>query len=238
MTTPAATVLEEALGLLIEDSELFGANGLLPCRLEPGAPGSRVVLATGPNACGKSFVCRFLNMAVAGVREERGLTAKGEFFHIGMRMRTSGNGILGPKTFVYGDEGDQSTGATSLRAVNGMLRQSPGRDSDHVIALDEPDVGLSDEYAMAMGDKLRAFAAALPARCDALVVVSHSRAMVSRLMELRPHRLRFGPLSTEEWLASPPRPASVEELDGLADRNLETWRAITALMKARRADEH
>ena len=229
------SLVQAALAELLADDELWGPSGLMPASFEPGSPGSRLVLATGPNACGKSFACRFLGMVIARVREEREGVKKGEFFHIGMRMRTSGNGVMGPKTFVYGDEAEDSTGSVSLRAVNGMLRQSPQRGGRHVIALDEPEVGLSDEYAMALGEKIRAFAADLPPLCDALVVVSHSRAFVSRLMDLEPHCLRFGPQSTPEWLASLPRPASVEELDGLDDRNLETYRAINRIMKGRRA---
>lgn len=229
------TLIEDSLSEMLGDRELWGEGGLMPARLESGDPACRLVLATGPNACGKSFACRFLAVAIAGLREEREGIKRGEFFHIGMRMRTSGNGIMGPKSFVYGREEDDSTGATSLRAVNGVMAQSPKREGRHVIALDEPEVGLSDEFAVALAEKIRAFAADLPPLCDALIVVSHSRAFVGHLMPTNPHRLRFGPLSTEEWLSRPPVPATVEELDGLAERNRATSRAITRILNERRA---
>lgn len=230
----AENLIEASLAEMLDDDEFWGEGGLMPARLEPGAPGGRVVLATGPNACGKSFACRFLGMTIASVREETEGVKRGEFFHIGMRMRTSGTGLMSAKSFVYGREEDDSTGATSLRAVNGVLRQSSQRDGRHVIALDEPEIGLSDEFAIALAEKIRGFADAMPALCDALIVVSHNRAFVGHLMALQPHCLRFGPLSTQEWLARPAVPAAIEELDGLADRNRETFRAIGRILSERK----
>lgn len=229
----SGNLIEASLAELLEDGELWGANGLMPVRLEMGEPGSRVVLATGPNACGKSFACRYLGSGLAELRKEREGIKEGEFFHIGMRMRTSGAGFISAKSFVYGNEGDASTGATSLRAVNGALQTSRGRERRHLIALDEPEVGLSDEYAIALAEKIRAFASDLPPPCDGLVIVTHSRAFVGHMMALKPHCLRFGPLSTKEWLSRPPVPATVEDLDSLSDRNLQTYRAILKILEKR-----
>jgi len=236
MTTDASTrrdLLALALDAMLEDAELFGADGILPATLERGDPASGLVVMTGPNACGKSFGCRYLAQTLAGLRKELEGVAKGEFFHIGMRLRTSGNGIFGPKSFVYGDESEDSTGAVSLKAVKGMLRNSRERTSRHVIALDEPEVGLADEYALALGEKIRAFALDLSPLCDALVVVSHSRPFVGKLMDLKPHLVRFGSGTTAEWLSATPAAVSIEDLDSLSERNLKTFRAISRLMRAR-----
>ena len=232
MTT---TLLTAAIADMLEDTEVWGPEGLMPMSFEPGAADTRVVIASGPNACGKSLACRYLGMVIADQREERERVTEGEFFHIGMRLRTSGNGVFDPKSFVYGDEAEDSTGSISVHAVDGMIRHSGGRDGRHVIALDEPEVGLADPYAMALGEKIRRFAVDLPPLCDALIIVSHNRAFISHLMGLNPHCLRFGPLTTRKWLEMPPVAASVDELDGLKDRNRETWRAFARIMDARLA---
>lgn len=226
------TYLSRALERTIDDVEFWGENGLFPARLEYGAKDSRIVIMSGPNACGKSFACRYLASAIAAERPKK--AGQGEFFHIGMRLRTSGSGQIGPKTFVYGDESEYSTGAVSMIALEGMLTNSKARTSRHVIALDEPDIGLSDEYALALGTKIAGFARDLPDMCDALVIVSHSRPLISKLMPLKPHCLRFGALDTTTWLASPPQEATPEELETLASRNLNGFRAVSKLISERR----
>lgn len=228
------TYLVRALEQTIDDTEFWGDDGLFPARLERGAADTRIVVVSGPNACGKSFACRYLASAIAAERPET--SERGEFFHIGMRLRTSGSGQIGPKTFVYGDESEYSTGAVSMIALNGMLKNSKTRTSQHVIALDEPDIGLSDEYALALGSKIAGFANELPNNCDALIIVSHSRPLISKLMPLKPHCLRFGTLDTAAWLSSPPREATLEELDTLASRNLTGFRAVSKLIAERRRD--
>lgn len=60
-----------------------------------------------------------------------------------MRNRTS-NGI--ERSFVFGDEGSQSTGATSLSVAIKCLSITLKEDKDSLAILDEPDVGLSDYY--------------------------------------------------------------------------------------------
>jgi hypothetical protein len=232
---PSGTLFTRSLADALEDPDFFAAGGLMPARLDPGAPRSRVVVATGGNACGKTFFAKVLDARLARRRKLEGIGGEGEFFHIGMSLRASAGGCIGPKTFVYGDETSYSTGATSARVVRSLIENSRRRESRHVVALDEPEIGLADEYAMALADRIAAYAARLPPLCDALVVASHCRPFVARLLDLRPHCVRFGPGTTREWIASEPAPASQEDLEALADRNIETFRAIHRVLQGRKA---
>lgn len=221
-----------ALNSVTDDAAMFGADGAAPAFYERGREGSRLVVLTGSNASGKSLLVRFLGSRAADYFKDdpRGV----ERLIIGMLTRSQG-GFM--RAFVYGSESDDSTGQISVKAVNGLISNAPNRKRVFLAALDEPDIGLSEDYAQAMGDKVAAFATDLPPLCAALVVVSHSRALISRLMGLEPHAFRMGDSTpTAEWIANGVQAKSVADLDGIADDSLARYRAIHGVQKARGGD--
>lgn len=230
-----APSLTELIDDLVADAELFGPDGPCPVRREPGRRRD-LLLVTGDNASGKSFVCKYLNMQATPdsadpPAERRGL----EFMHVGMNLRAGGSGVQ--RSLMFGNEARNSTGAISARTIETGFRTSRGRTTPHVLCLDEPDIGLSEEYQDACGRLIAEFAAAPPAHLSGLVVVTHSRPIARVLDGLDPVRLRVGAdaRSTQEWLDRP-RTVSLETLRDLGDAAHRRYRAIETLMDARRKD--
>lgn len=206
------------------NSRLFQDGQPFKGSLAPGAADSRVVIVAGPNASGKSLLVRLL---ASWLNDD-----KVEPIQVSMRYRTAA-GMQ--RVFMYGSDEDQSTGATSLHAVQGALRTSRGRTADHWIMLDEPDVGLSDDYAAAMGAYLAQYGNDLPEKARGFLVVTHSRSLVAGLLgdlDRSPHFIHLGaPQSLEDWLNNPRAPRTVEDLLDLERLGTERWRQVEDRLK-------
>lgn len=226
MTTP--TFLSEIIECLVEDEDLFGAEGPCPVSFEPGDARSRILIVTGENAAGKSIALKAFQ---AYARRESDKQV--EVMRIGMEMRSQG-GI--ERSFVFsGSEDEDSTGTLSINAVLGAIRTSIGRERRHMLLLDEPDIGLSEGYQAAVGCRLRSFMEEAPALLDGLVVATHSRPLVSALMDLKPHCLRVGSdlRPTAEWLRNGSLPQSMEDLERLHEIQVKRWRNVTKILRER-----
>lgn len=205
-----------------EDAELFGADGPCPVAHEKGK--ARILLITGDNASGKSLVCKYMRQLI---RED-----KVEVMDGGMHRRTT-SGF--ERAFMYGDENRDSTGNLSMKFVRTGLRTCQSRETPHVLMLDEPDVGLSEGYQAALGEMLAQFAAALPEQTT-LVIVTHARVIVERLMPFKPHCFRVGDdrRPTAQWIKEGPLPRSVADLENLGQQAMERSRAIQAVINSRK----
>lgn len=189
----------------------FFSEGVMTCTYEPGD--SKLVLVTGENATGKSFLRRVIAVAL---REH-----EIESIALSMQFRTAG-GI--ERCFVYGDENNSATGSLSANSVVGAITTSRGRDTKHAIVWDEPDVGLSDNYAAGAAEEILEFANDPPKNLLFAMVTTHRRAMLERLAVGKPHHLRLGDEKTlKEVLAAKIEPT---RLSDLRDRNLRLFRAI------------
>jgi len=208
------------------DSRLFTGDSPFRGYLSEGADDSRVSIVTGPNASGKSLMVR---MVAATLNEEQV-----EPLQVSMRYRTMG-GIH--RAFMFGSDEDQSTGATSLYAVQGALRTSRQREKAHWVMLDEPDVGLAEEYAVALGTYLAAYANEMPEHAKGMMLVTHSRALVSgfvQALQKAPHFVHLEtPMTLPEWLEQPAQ-RTVDELLALDDLGAKRWSAIEAILKKAR----
>lgn len=208
------------------NSRLFTGESPFRGFLAEGAPDSRVAIITGPNASGKSLMVRML---AATLNEE-----KVEPLQVSMRYRTMG-GIH--RAFMFGNDEDQSTGATSLYAVQGALRTSRGREAQHWVMLDEPDIGLAEEYAAALGAHLAEFANDLPKAAKGFVLVTHSRALVrgfTAAMTAAPHFVHLEKeMSLDGWLASSSQ-RTIEELLALDDLGNKRHSALEAILRKAR----
>jgi hypothetical protein len=216
---------------LQEDDEIFGPDGPCPIAVTVGAR-TDLVLITGESASGKSFVCSYLGMLAQASDPERRPT---EFMHVGMNLRAA-SGMQ--RALMFGNEAQNSTGAISVRTMLTGFSNSRNRERTHILCLDEPDIGLSEDAAEGCGDMIADFARTPPPRLAGLIVVTHSRAIARAVMTLDPIRIRVGADAgtTEHWLEHR-RPVAVETLLALADTNRARFLAIRAIMNARETDK-
>lgn len=143
--------------------------------LIPGHP--KVLLVTGENAAGKSFFFQVLHGWARAHFEQAGIT-------VSIRERTGAGtredgGMR--RMMMFGDESVQSTGACSVSVIERAFGNAsePGR----FLMLDEPELGLSDGYAVALGRYLAQKASEMPEASAGLVVVTHHRGLARALAD-------------------------------------------------------
>lgn len=184
---------------------------------------SKLLIMTGENAMGKSFMRRLYHQAMRKYGDI-------ECIPVSQEARTT-SGIH--RAFMFGDEGEESTGAISCHSVKGGISTCKARKEAHAIIFDEPDIGLSDSYARGLGIVLRDFVKKVPKKTFAVIVTSHNRNLIKELLPLNPNHLRFGsPMTLDEWVNREVEPASPEEL---GERSIDTWRKISAILEKRKS---
>lgn len=201
-----------------------------------GAP--RVLVVVGENCSGKSFLVESLRSWASGMQP------KVYNIQISIRERT-GAGLYEQaamrRAMMFGDESEHSTGATSISVLERAFSSMQDRhDSGYpcLLVLDEPELGLSDGYAGAMGTWLARKAKALPESSVGIVIVTHSRSLVTQLArELGeiPSLVRMGAAGDlTDWLEQP-EVRSVEDLIALDQLDTTSWRAVrNALAEVRK----
>lgn len=223
METTPRTVLEDVVG----EGNLFGPSGACPTLFDDGNL-DRVLVISGENAGGKSFMCK----ALMHYATERDPGMRMEF--VGMSRRTQG-GMH--RVAMWGDDTCESTGRNSVGAVLNVIRWSGREDAKREwIVLDEPDIGLSEGYAAAMGERLVQFVAEMPDTVEGLVVVSHSRPLVRHLVEAGAMSVRVGDdmRPVAEWIRDGDLPKSLEDLEGLKARSRGRSKAIQHALNERK----
>lgn len=187
----------------------------------PMANNSKLVVITGENATGKSIVRRLVQVA--------GKDSKTEVIHLSQEGRSgSGNGIM--RACVYGAEDWESTGYISAHTVKGAIKTSRSRDHKHIIFWDEPDIGLSDNYAAGVGIQIREFVQNSPEKLFAAFVVSHSKPLIEQLLPANPFHLRLGSyMDLKSFVTSPviPRDPELLHMEGHA-----RFKRITKFLKS------
>jgi len=221
------------LKAVFEESVIFGPPGTpdvpLTARVTPSEDASsKVAVIVGSNASGKSLGIRIL---AAQLNRD-----KIEPLQVSMKYRTDA-GIA--RAFMYGPFGDasHSTGAVSLVAIQGALRTARSREEKPCwVLLDEPDVGLSEDFAYPLGEHLASCAnEGLGPRCDGLVVVTHSRELVRGLTERLVTPAHFvhvdpQPQTLAEWLTTR-RTRTVEDLVNLNAYATDLHRKVTRILE-------
>lgn len=179
---------------------------------------SPLVLITGPNASGKSFLRRLVNQSLR--------KAEVECIHLSQEGR-SASGII--RSMVYGTEEWQATGEITTHSILMAFKTARGRNNKHAIFFDEPEIGLSDEYAAGAGKEIAEFIAALPPLTFAVFVVTHSKHLARELVHLGPHHLRLGDSPClEDWLNKPVVPRDLRELEEESRKRYKRIQAILA----------
>jgi hypothetical protein len=204
----------------------------IPSLWVPGR--GRLVVVLGPNAAGKSLFRRVIGGICGGSSSGNRI----EFIGLSQEFRQCG-GVA--TAFVYGDESWEASGAISANSVVGGIVTCRGRMSDHVIFWDEPDLGLSDEYAAGAGVEIADFALDMPEHTLAAFVVTHRAVLVRELLRARPHYLYIGsgrgaaPASIRAWLGRPIRPAKLETLRKEGTAHLRAFARVLDQAKKRKA---
>lgn len=178
---------------------------------------SNIIIIYGENASGKSL---FSSLIEQSARIEK----------IGcrnacMRNRTS-SGI--ERAFIFGDEGSQSTGATSLSVAGKCLLNTLKDDKQALAILDEPDVGLSDYYTPTLGKYIA------DQMIDAqdhigLVLVSHSKLLMKSFLATYNKPVSTIGINTDlslnDWINKNDE-ATIEELLSLNDKAHDKYISI------------
>jgi hypothetical protein len=160
---------------------------------------------------------------------------------VSIRERTgSGSGEMSRmgQVFMFGDETEQSTGATSVRVVKNALEKNVARPGGCILILDEPEMGLAEGYAHALGGYIAAQSKTMSRHCAGVVVVTHSRAMVAGMKEGLGRNPTFvttsmspvEDVSVKDWLDRTDR-YDLEALLALPDINHDRWRTVGTLLK-------
>jgi len=180
---------------------------------------SPLVVVTGDNASGKSFIRRLIQIAC----KKKNI----ECIHLSQQGRCT-SGI--PRLFIYGNENDQSTGRNTVNMLLTSFTTSKSRIEKHVLVYDEPDIGLSDEYAAGAGVRLREFIEKKPKNLKGIVVISHNRYLLKELLSLNPNHLNLTDDKTLQQVINREIIPN-KDLEGLREQGLETFRKINRILK-------
>lgn len=181
---------------------------------------ARVLIVTGDNATGKSFLRRIFTYFIKA-------NHKIQSIHLSQESRAAG-GI--ERAFLYGDERDESTGCITVGTFMTGLRTSRARDIDHILLWDEPEIGLGEEVqlgaAIYLADQLKDW----PPKLRGLIVMTHSRHFVSTLMKIEGSKfINLGNQykTPDEWINRTIVPVSPEVV---RQRGLDTFHKFSAVM--------
>lgn len=176
-------------------------SDVLKCCYTPGK--SDLLVITGENATGKSFIRRILSAACNKTEIEA--------IPVSMELRTAG-GIV--SAFVFGSESYEATGDLSGKSVLGAISTSKAREKHHAIIWDEPDIGLSDNYAAGVGLEIKEFIEKAPKKLFFAAVATHRKVLIQQLLSCQPHHLRLGTdnYSLEDVISSPVTPKRLSQL--------------------------
>jgi hypothetical protein len=197
----------------------------------------RVLVVTGENASGKSLAFRLImQLANSGGVEP---------IPISIRERTaSGTDEMArmKRAFAYGDEETSSTGSVSARVVQSGFDALDTRAVPAILALDEPEIGLSDGYARALGEYIGARAQGMAGNACGVMVVTHSRALARGLLaglEAEPTLVAMlgredEPVaSLAQWIETTPE-RTIDDLLGLREVAHERFRAVSGILRSGR----
>lgn len=150
---------------------------------------ANTLIVYGDNASGKSLVCNLIESKVRQHHEVRSMSVKN---------RTSKS--IG-RAFIFGDEGQQSTGETSVRVIQKAFSSAAKDNEPSMIILDEPDLGLSSKYARAMGRYIGQQANALREIGTYIVIVSHNTALLKAFCDEVDNPTSYFGLNTTDTLS-------------------------------------
>lgn len=209
-----------------ENARLFDNednNAIVPINFDID-DSSKILFVVGSNASGKSLVGRIVEL----VSSEAGFPKRS----CSMRNRTSGE--FGQR-LVFGSEDDSSTGENSVHASIIGLKSTVDSKKSAVLVLDEPDLGLADEYSAALGQHIARTVNEHHEKLGLIVVITHSHPLIdAAINELTVpfSKMHVGDssISFDEWRARPFQAATIEELMDLKHKSRDTWCRVQKLL--------
>lgn len=182
---------------------------------------SKLCIVTGNNTSGKSLLRKVLHVCCDD--------DKTEYIHLSQQGRSTGD-IGALKSFVYGNERDESTGYNSTNTILGAIRTGIAREKPFVLMLDEPEIGCSEELAAALAIRLDRDMD-LMTHMVGMIIVTHSRQVAKHLLKRNPSHLRMSDdgMTLEQWINRETTP--VESIEALMELGLERWRAIEKIIE-------
>ena len=185
---------------------------------------SKILFVVGSNASGKSLLGRIVEL----VASEEELPKRS----CSMRNRTSGE--FGQR-MIFGTEDDDSTGNNSVHTTVIGLKSTVESEKEAVLILDEPDIGLADEYSAALGQYIAKNVNEHHEKIGLVVIISHSRMLIdAAIAELTVpfSKVHVGDASVsfDDWRERPFKAATIDELMDLKKKSHETWRRVQNLL--------
>lgn len=220
-------LLAEALGNTCLDEEYFGADGPCPVSVEPGNPETGLLVVSGDNGSGKSLFLRALKAHL------RRADADIVIIDADARARTF-SGFERSHIDANDEDGDSIAAIFSTGTMN-AIADARAATAPSLLMLDDPDIGLSDAWAAAIGREIAELVRNMPDALMGIVVASHRRPLIGSLTSLEPSFVRIGTdrRPTLEWLAGGPA-AGNETIAGMKSDIRKRWLRIEKIMTARR----
>lgn len=202
-------IIDKALVFVTEESAVATVINMT---VYEGSP--ELILIAGDNVSGKSFVSRMFSLYFKK-RENV------EAIRVGMDTRCEGG--MARVFITAGLETSQSTGANSSHTVKGAFNTSKNREHDHVIILDEPEIGLSKSYQRAMTAYMAQCFAAKSDKLLGLILTTHSAEVVKGLSGFNPTFVWLGdePVTMDDFVAGRLPERSVEDFLKLVSASSE-----------------
>lgn len=226
LAMPKLPLLADTAHSLVEESFLLSHEDF-PFSYHFEAGDGRVVILAGDNSSGKSLLGQVIAAKAHIVHQVSPMVAS-------MARRTAeGMG----RAIIYEDEQYHPTGRTSVSVALKALRNLSTRLEEEgagLAILDEPDIGLSEGFAYAFGEKMAAMINALPQEgAWGALIISHSRQLAQGLVDHLARRPTFvhtsEPKTLDAWLAENPR-RSVADLEAMIDGWGPQFRMVTAIL--------
>ena len=141
----------------------------------------KLIVITGSNASGKSLLRRIIanngrknNLFVADLSHERRTTSD----------------IT--RAFIYGDENSDSTGNITAKSLIGLFKSSIKWKQNHLLIIDEPEIGLSEEAQMGMGIYIRERIESSSNKLQKIIIFTHSKHILNELNKINHHYHHIG----------------------------------------------
>ena len=151
--------------------------------VNPKVTHSNLAVVVGNNSSGKSVLRRQM--------QEECNRHDFETLDLSMELRSHEDSEF--RGEYYGNEEVLSTGVISISSVLRLISTSRNEKRKHVIMLDEPDVGLSDEVAAGVGVELANYLTKPSSNLVGALLITHRRAMLDVLLDLAPSVVFIGP---------------------------------------------